>query len=291
LFLITPEPDLQPSWDRTCECLQKRVLTGKSRRSQQRLARGFPPISGPLAVGCSAPKGPAPQSRHHCTVHTPVQGLCAVSGRSRRTRKDEPLSSRRGRRSWPTITAGIVNWKTRCRYAPHQPGHDDPRRNTGQRPYLSILEARAVGFFSRFTRLSQDVYAFDLQQRNQAQPDFCRHQRIAKRGMASLLGDVEVLGNGIQSVRLLVRVHNCRQQQSVQHRLMESHPGTGFLKLQKPHCVPPERCAEQTHKTTSGLSVKHSLGQSRQQALIERADRQYDLKQIEVIKLGSTVSG
>ena len=74
-----------------------------------------------------------------------------------------------------------------------------------------------------------------LQQRDEPQEHLGRHERIAHRRVAAHHGHVETLGNRLQPVRLLVRVHHGRQQQGVEHRLVETHAGGGFFQLQKAH--------------------------------------------------------
>jgi hypothetical protein len=73
------------------------------------------------------------------------------------------------------------------------------------------------------------------QQRDQLQEHLGGDHGVAQRRVAADDGDVEALGDGLQPVRFLVRVHHRRQQQRVEHRLLEAHAGATLLQLQEAH--------------------------------------------------------
>jgi choline dehydrogenase-like flavoprotein len=97
---------------------------------------------------------------------------------------------------------------------------------------LSTSTARSRSS-ARLARLAQGVDALLGQQRDQLQEDLGGDDGVAQRGVAADHGDVEALGNRLQPVGFLVRMHHRRQQQGVEHRLVEAHAGAASLSCRK----------------------------------------------------------
>ena len=71
-------------------------------------------------------------------------------------------------------------------------------------------------------RLAQRPDAHFREQRDHLQEHFPGDDGVAQRGVAAEHRHVQPLGDGLQPVRLLLRVHHRRQQQRVEHRLLEA---------------------------------------------------------------------
>ena len=89
----------------------------------------------------------------------------------------------------------------------------------------SIIQACEIGLLRRFARLRERVDALLGEQRDHLVEHLGRHHRVAERRVAAEHRDVEARGKLLQPVRFLVRVHHGRQQQCVEHRLIEDDAG------------------------------------------------------------------
>src|ERR1035437_9034831 len=97
-----------------------------------------------------------------------------------------------------------------------------------EEPYL-IFEAYVIGLLRSRSRLAQGVYVNFPQQVDEPQQHLSGHDGLTQRRVAAHHRYVEALSNGFELVRLLLRVHDGRKQQGVEHRLMKGNTGGQLL--------------------------------------------------------------
>src|SRR6056297_4169554 len=88
---------------------------------------------------------------------------------------------------------------------------------------ISVVHPGIVGFPGSRARLTQSMNPLFGKQRDELDQDFGGHHGVADGGMTTDDSQAEAFGDGFQAMRVLVFMHQGRQQQGIEHRVIKAH--------------------------------------------------------------------